>query len=99
MITIVEQTTNERKQETLDLFEQIKPYLDEGYNYRRALIIVGRITENSRISTRRGWFRDLIKYGASQGYNYHDYKFNRTDKIGVKPIKAYDWIHYRRNVI
>lgn len=70
MITIVEQSTSDRKQETQELFNKVKPFLDEGYCYRESLIQVGRITRNSHLNARRGWFRSLIDYGAVFGYDY-----------------------------
>lgn len=99
MITIIEQTTSEREQETRELFESIRPYLDKGYNYRRALILIGRISENTKLNNRNGWFRDLTQYGASRGYDYYDFRFNRTDRVGCKPYRGYDWIHFGRNIL
>ena len=71
MIKVVEQSTADRKKETKNKFEKIKPYLDKGYTYRQAL-------EKAGISTRslnryNGWFRDLIEYGVSQGYLYKNH--------------------------
>ena len=88
MITIVEQTTAERNEETKKLFESIKPYLDDGFNYRRALILVGRIGKNTKLNKRTGWFRDLTEYGGSQGYDYYDFKFKQGVK---KPVLAWDY--------
>ena len=34
---VISQSTNEREQETIDLFNKTKPYLDEGFSYRLAL--------------------------------------------------------------
>ena len=73
MITVTAQSTAERNQETRHLFEQIKPLLDEGYNYSNALVKIGRIPYHQSL-IRRAWFRDLIEYGKSQGYSYHHYK-------------------------
>ena len=95
MITVVEQSTSERLDETRELFESIRTYLDEGYGYRKSLILIGRIKENTRLNNRNGWFRDLTEYGASKGYPYHNHRFNRSDKVGVKRVKVYDWMPYK----
>ena len=73
-ITVISQSTAERKQETIDLFNQIKPYLDKGIGYMNACIQIGRCQKNLRNHYYQcGWFRDLKEYGASQGYPYHKY--------------------------
>jgi len=76
-ITVIEQTTEERNQETRTLFETIKPYLDEGYGYRAALNKAGRIQNGSGGYYRQAWFRELITYGETQGYPYNQYKGRR----------------------
>ena len=75
MITVISQSTAERNEETQNLFEQIKPLLDDGYGYMSALVQIGRVT---RIQSKNGyyrhaWYRDLVEYGESQGYNYQEY--------------------------
>ena len=83
MITVITQTTEERNQETKELFESIRPLLDEGYTYRDAVKAVGRIGENSNPNIRCSWFHHLIKYGESQGYK-HTYKKLGRRKNGHK---------------
>ena len=73
MITVVCQSTSERQAETEQLFESIRPYLEDGYTYRDAVKAVGRIPENTNPNIRCSWFHHLIKYGESQGYK-HTYK-------------------------
>ena len=74
MITVVEQTTNERREEARQLFEQIKPYLDEGYSYMNACVLVGRCKVNLRNQYYKyGWFKDLKEYGEAMGYPYIKY--------------------------
>ena len=34
---VISQSTKEREQETIDLFNKAKPYLDDGCSYRSAL--------------------------------------------------------------
>lgn len=71
MITVVCQSTAERKQETKDLFEKVKPYLDKGCSYPQALRAIGSKNNNNR---KFAWYRDLLDYGETQGYPKKDYK-------------------------
>lgn len=74
MITVIETTTEERHEETKALFEQIKPYLDKGYSYMNALIEIGKVQKHLRSPTyNHGFFKDLKRYGESQGYPYSKY--------------------------
>ena len=74
MITVIEQTTAERQEETKQLFEQIKPLLDEGYSYMTACIMIGKCEHKTRtVQYSRSWFSDLKEYGETQGYPYHKY--------------------------
>lgn len=75
-ITIVSQSTSERKMETVDLFNQIKPLLDEGMIYSKAIKIVKGLPTGFSL-TNRAWFRDLVEYGESQGYPYKKYSGKR----------------------
>ena len=71
-IKIICKSTSERENETKELFEAIKPYLDDGWNYSDACMIVKDITRRPR-RNEGGWYRDVIEYGESQGYPYKDY--------------------------
>ena len=74
MITVIEQSTDERKQETQELFEQIRPLLDKGYSYMTACVMVGRCKDNLKNNYyTNGWFHDLKEFGKSQGYPYAKY--------------------------
>ena len=74
MITVIEQSTDERKRETEELFLKIKPLLDKGYSYMTACVMVGRCKNSLKNNYyTNGWFNDLKKYGKSQGYPYHRY--------------------------
>ncbi len=74
MITVITQTTSERNEETRQLFEQIRPYLDDGYGYMSALIKIGRVKQNVRSPIyRHAWFREVVEYGETQGYSYLEY--------------------------
>lgn len=90
MITIVEQSTSERKQETKELFERIRPHLDEGYSYNNALILIGYVSKNVNLDRFHGWYRDLTEYGASQGYPFGEHSYVKADKVGVVKTKAWD---------
>ena len=43
MIKVIEQSTDERNEETKQLFEQIKPLLDKGHTYMSACIEIRRV--------------------------------------------------------
>ena len=74
MITVIEQTTSERQEETRQLFETIRPYLDEGYGYMSALHQIGRVQKGrSSGYYRMAWFKDLVKHGEQEGYDYDTY--------------------------
>ena len=74
MITVIEQTTAERREETRKLFEQIRPLLDAGYGYNSALRKINKITPNSNAHYyQQGWFKELKEYGETQGYQYRKY--------------------------
>ena len=77
-IKVIEQTTRERNEETKALFDAIRPLLDEGYSYMTACVKIGHVDEvASHGQYGNGWFKDLKKYGATQGYDYKDYKGKR----------------------
>ena len=78
-ITVISQTTAERRQETRELFEQVRPLLDKGMIYSKAVQVVMGFPD-IRSCVHRAWFRDLVEYGESQGYRYEDY----SGKGGVK---------------
>ena len=76
-ITVIEQTTAERKAETRKIFQEIQPYLDKGYSFGKALKKAKGIEINNR---KNGWVRDLIEYSRTQGYDYYEYKWRRPGK-------------------
>ena len=77
-IKVIEQSTSERKEEIKQIFERMKPLLDNGGNfYQSALEVTGRKSVGTRS---RGWYRDLTDYAKSQGYDYKDYQWKRTRK-------------------
>lgn len=67
MINVISQSTAERRAETVALFEACKPYLDKGMSLRKAVYeSSGRRVSN----VKNGWFRELIDYAKTQGYEY-----------------------------
>ena len=74
---VIEMNTREREQEIIDLFESIKPLLDEGYSYNKALRKVKNLTS---VNTNNAWYRNVIEYGESQGYSKKDYSYGRRMK-------------------
>ena len=79
MIRVVTQNTVEREIETQKLFEQVRPLLDKGYSYNRAVRMV-RNMQTQYVSHYR-WFKDLVKYGAEQGYSYKDYQQSKRSLL------------------
>ena len=74
MITVISQNTKERKEETRELFEQIRPYLDEGYSYNSAIRQVKKNAHGNYSGL--GWYRDVVQYGESQGYPRREHMRN-----------------------
>jgi len=72
-IRVIQQSTAERNAETKRLFDRIKPLIDEGYSFRQALIKLGYRVSN----TRNGWYKDLVAYAQTQGYDHNEYKWKR----------------------
>lgn len=79
-IKVISQSTKEREQETIDLFNQAKPYLDDGFSYRSALIKALGLNPNSRFNTMR-WYRDFIEYADARGYPKTEYRYKRTRSV------------------
>lgn len=74
MIRVIEQGTEERKRETKELFESIRPLLDKGYSYMTACVMLGYCEDRLRHNHySKGWFHDLKEYGKSRGYPYARY--------------------------
>jgi len=65
-IKVISQTTAERNAETKKLFEECKPYLDDGLSLNQAVQKAKGI-EHHAVS-RRAWFRELREYAEEQGY-------------------------------
>ena len=76
-IRIVEQSTAEREQETRELFEKIRPLLDNGCTYNKALRHVRGLRS---LNTKNGWYKDVIAYGERMGYPKEEYSYKRRPK-------------------
>ena len=65
-IRVIEQTTDERRTETIQLFNECKPYLDNGYTLAKAVQQVKGSSHS--FFYRQSWFKELREYARSQGY-------------------------------
>lgn len=65
-ITVISQTTAERKAETKELFISVKPFLEQGLSLKRATLKV-KPDLCSNFSHKR-WYKDLRDYCEEQGY-------------------------------
>ena len=79
-IKVISQSTKEREQETIDLFNKAKPYLDDGCSYRSAVIkALGLSPNNHRCNMK--WYRDFIDYADAHGYPKTEYRYKRTRSV------------------
>ena len=60
-IKVICKSTKEREQEIIDLFNKAKPYLDEGFSYRSALIKALGKEPNSNFS-HFSWYKEFMEY-------------------------------------
>ena len=74
---IIETTTEERRQETIQLYNKCKPYLDKGYSLHRA---AWKVRGQKPNNTKNGWYKELIDYSISQGFDYYGTLWNRVSK-------------------
>lgn len=76
-MNVICQSTCEREKETRDLFNQIRPLLDEGYGYRGAVLRVKGIMDKRYPLANLGWYKDVVAYGDSVGYSKRVYREDR----------------------
>ena len=76
-INVIQQTTAERKQETIKLYNTIKPAWDNGTSIYTAVIT---LTDKKPYNAKNGWYRDLIEYAKSQGFDHNGTKWQRGKK-------------------
>lgn len=79
-IKVICQSTKERKQEIIDLFNKAKPYLDDGCSYRSALIKALGKEPNSSFS-HFSWYKEFMKYAGAHGYPKSEYRYKRTRSV------------------
>lgn len=77
---VICQSTKEREQETIDLFNKAKPYLDDGFSYRSAVIKALGLNQNYFHSNAK-WYRDFIDYADAHGYPKAEYRYKRTRSV------------------
>ncbi|MBR2557450.1 MAG: hypothetical protein IKE95_03625 [Methanobrevibacter sp.] len=77
-ITVISQTTAERREETARLYARCKPYLDQGYSIHKA---AWTVTGTQPTNSKNGWYRELIDYAISQGYDYYGNKWKRCTVV------------------
>ena len=71
---VIELSTAEREQETKELFEAIRPLLDDGYTYNKAL---RKVKNLKSLNTNNAWYKDVIDYGERMGYPRKKYSYQR----------------------
>ena len=79
-IKVICQSTKERKQEIVDLFNKAKPYLDDGCSYRLALIkVLGK--KPSYCFSHMSWYKEFMRYADAHGYPKSEYRYKRTRSV------------------
>ena len=77
---VISQSTKEREQETIDLFNKAKPYLDDGCSYRSALQkLLGKKPTCSFSDAR--WYKDFVEYADAHSYPKTEYTYKRTRSV------------------
>lgn len=79
-IKVISQSTKEREQEIIDLFNKAKPYLDDGCSYRLAIIKALGLKPNSNFSN-NGWYKEFMEYADAHGYPKSEYRYKRTKSV------------------
>jgi hypothetical protein len=64
---VIERTTSDLEQETIDLYNACKPLLDEGMPIEKAVKQVRGIRQSSNIGN-NAWYRRFRDYAVEQGY-------------------------------
>ena len=77
---VICQSTKEREQETIDLFNKAKPYLDEGFSYRSALQKLLDLKPNYSFSG-FSWYKEFVEYADAHGYPKKEYRYKRTRSV------------------
>ena len=77
---VISQSTKEREQEIIDLFNKAKPYLDEGFSYRSAIMKVLGLNPNKSHGNAK-WYKDFVEYADAHGYPKKEYRYKRTRSV------------------
>ena len=77
---VISQSTKEREQEIIDLFNKAKPYLDDGFSYRLAIIKALGKKPTCRFNTAR-WYKDFMEYADTHGYPKSEYSHKRRRSV------------------
>lgn len=64
---VIERTQADIDKETEDLYQQCKPYLDEGYTLHNAVKKVKGIKESSNVNN-QAWYKRYRDYALEHGY-------------------------------
>lgn len=67
MITVKETSSEERENEMKELFEKMRPFLEQGLSYIATYQLITGI-EHTAFASRR-WWKDLLEYGKRQGFD------------------------------
>lgn len=67
MIKVIETSSEDRQKELEEIFEKMRPLLDQGFGYIASYQFISGV--NHTAFSRRSWWRDLVKYGEEQGYD------------------------------
>ena len=79
-IKVISQSTKEREQEIIDLFNKAKPYLDDGFSYRSALRkVLGKKPTYSFGGA--SWYKEFVEYADAHGYPKTEYRYKRTRRV------------------
>ena len=77
---VICQSTKEREQETIDLFNKAKPYLDDGFSYRLALQkVLGKKPTCSFGGA--SWYKEFVEYADAHGYPKAEYIYKRIRSV------------------
>ena len=77
---VVCQSTKEREQEIIDLFNKAKPHLDGGCSYRLSLQkVLGKKPTCS--FSNRGWYKEFVEYADAHGYPKSEYRYKRSRSV------------------
>lgn len=79
-IKVISQSTKEREQEIIDLFNKAKPYLDDGFSYRLAIMKALGLKPTCSFSG-ASWYKEFVKYADAHGYPKTEYRYKRTRRV------------------